>query len=229
MGSDLELFEHFVRNGHLPWWANGDRPRLIHETLVRLIEDAPEALARLLHGLIREDRPLKRLVRQVEDELRPAILGLLAGWSTDAPAALPRVLLAVLREADAASSPATGRDLSAAFWETALATAARSRSVDRLPSTFWVEVLQQVAMRRRIDLLKLVEALRMAAATADGQLRGTLLTTADDLEALIPATASSEVGDEIAGSPREGDGIPSRLMMDSGVVIEKGSIGCHGL
>ncbi len=178
-GSHLELFEHFARNGHLPWWADTTRPRPLDDALDHLLRHAPESLAKSLIVLLQGDRPLRRIIHHFDDDALSRLAGLLAVPRDPASNPLPRELLGILREA--ASPFDLGRNLRGAFWRAALVATASNPEVRRDPSAFCVQVLPRVAAELRIDTATLLAALRRAAATVGRTLRAPLVEAIETL------------------------------------------------
>ena len=178
-GSHLELFEHFARNGHLPWWADTTRPRPLDDALDHLLRHAPESLAKSLIVLLQGDRPLRRIIHHFDDDALSRLAGLLAVPRDPASTPLPRELLGILREA--ASPFDLGRNLRGAFWRAALVATASNPEVRRDPSAFCVQVLPRVAAELRIDTATLLAALRRAAATVGRTLRAPLVEAIETL------------------------------------------------
>ncbi len=67
--SKLELLALFLRTGSLPWWADPSRHDQIEKVVQALLRTAPKSLLQLLRTLIKERRPLMRMVRCLDDSL----------------------------------------------------------------------------------------------------------------------------------------------------------------
>lgn len=92
----LELFEHFVREGYLPWWADSGQRHAPEHSLAVLLNTGPEALKRLLPRLIQEPRCLQRLTGYFNDDCLILMIALLTGAPKHSAASLLQTLSAVL-------------------------------------------------------------------------------------------------------------------------------------
>jgi len=118
----LELFELFIREGHLPWWAESNQRQLPEKSFAALIDTAPNALARLLPKLIREPRSLQRLIGYFDDNHLAAMMSLLCFAPQTLVASLPQTLLmaqAQVRQSSRISAP----HLRATLWQSLLQVA----------------------------------------------------------------------------------------------------------
>ncbi|MGZ4955064.1 MAG: contractile injection system tape measure protein [Methylobacter sp.] len=95
MLAHAELFEHFVREGYLPWWADGSQRQLPEKSFTVLSTSSPDALKRLLPLLIHEPRCLQRLISYFDDSRLIAMTALLTAASEDLTASLVQALSAV--------------------------------------------------------------------------------------------------------------------------------------
>ena len=93
--ADLELFEHFIQQGYLPWWADSRQSRLPETSFTTLVNTKPLALTRLLAKLIQQPRSLQRLISYFNDRHLLTITALLSGAAEDLPTALMQILSAV--------------------------------------------------------------------------------------------------------------------------------------
>jgi len=115
----LELFELFIREGHLPWWAETGQRQLPEKSFAALIDSAPNALARLLPKLIREPRTLQRLISYFDDNHLAAMMSLLCFAPQTLVASLPQTLLmaqALIQQSSRVSAPHSR----AALWQSLL-------------------------------------------------------------------------------------------------------------
>lgn len=90
-----ELFEHFVREGYMPWWADSSQRHTPEKSLAALLNNAPNALKRLLARLIQEPRSLQRLISYFDDSHLIAITALLTSAPKDLTASLLQTLSGV--------------------------------------------------------------------------------------------------------------------------------------
>lgn len=90
-----ELFEHFIREGYMPWWADSSQRHTPEKSLAALLKDAPNALKHLLAKLIQEPRSLQRLISYFDDSHLIAITALLTSASKDLATSLLQTLSAV--------------------------------------------------------------------------------------------------------------------------------------
>ncbi|HEX7288861.1 MAG TPA: contractile injection system tape measure protein, partial [Candidatus Angelobacter sp.] len=75
--SRLELLEHFLVHGTLPFWAPGSAASSLDELLLELEEQTPESLARVLRKCGTQNRVRERMVRQFREPLLQRLLRLL--------------------------------------------------------------------------------------------------------------------------------------------------------
>ncbi|MGZ5076135.1 MAG: contractile injection system tape measure protein, partial [Methylobacter sp.] len=95
MLSHLELFEHFVREGYLPWWADNSQRQLPEKSFAVLLNSDANALKQLLSGLVIEPRCLQRLIGYFDDNHLLAMMVLLTGATEDSAASLVQMLSAI--------------------------------------------------------------------------------------------------------------------------------------
>lgn len=118
----LELFEHFLHKGYLPWWAESSQRELPEKTLAALLNTDPEALKYLLPRLIREPQSLQRLIGYFGDGQLIAIIALLTAAPTDSVTALLQILSAVQAPLHQHSRMPTAH-LRATLWQSLLQVA----------------------------------------------------------------------------------------------------------
>ncbi len=131
IASQLELFDQYLRQGNLPWWADLAATELPQQSLDILLRDAPELLERQLSVLVQDALALRRLVGHFDDRQLAAIAALpLPG---DFPALLFQALLAAGGSMARTSSLPTSR-LRTQLWQSILQTTvfAGSATTDRL-------------------------------------------------------------------------------------------------
>ena len=131
IASQLELFDQYLRQGNLPWWADLAATELPQQSLDILLRDAPELLERQLSVLVQDALALRRLVGHFDDRQLAAIAALpLPG---DFPALLFQALLAAGGSMARTSSLPTSR-LRTQLWQSILHTTvfAGSATTDRL-------------------------------------------------------------------------------------------------
>ena len=93
--ANLQLFEHFVREGNLPWWADNTQSHAPEKSLTALLNSDSKALTHLLVKLIQEPRCLHRLISYFDDEHLVAIMALLTTAPKGVATSLLQTLLAV--------------------------------------------------------------------------------------------------------------------------------------
>lgn len=91
----LQLFEHFVREGYLPWWADNTQSLAPEKSFTALLNSAPNALANSLIKLIQEPRCLHRLISYFDDDRLIAMMALLTGSTKDLVSTLLLTLQAI--------------------------------------------------------------------------------------------------------------------------------------
>jgi len=156
--SQLELLDFFARTGSLPWWADLLQPLLLNDILQGLIRDAPVPLACLMRELVREPRPLKRLVVHYDEEVLLELCRLLAPYLEASLDQFPRELTTLLQK----SRPVAGRtqaQLRQIVWLGILRTAGLDGWQHREPSAFWREVLLQIALALGVTYAFLVSGI----------------------------------------------------------------------
>jgi hypothetical protein len=75
--AQLQLLEYFLREGHLPWWADNSQRHVPESCLNVLLERDPKALAHLLKTLLPDSRCLHRIISYFDDEQLANILAIL--------------------------------------------------------------------------------------------------------------------------------------------------------
>lgn len=76
--SRLELFDHFIRSGTLPWWVEKTSREKMESILDRLTSTCPGELARIVEDGVRDNRRLDRIIHQFSDEALHKIIQLLS-------------------------------------------------------------------------------------------------------------------------------------------------------
>jgi len=82
--SQLELFEHFINTGTLPWWANEMDAGELDENLHSLVAVAPDELADVIIRLVDDAAKLKRLVYQFSDRALLSVAAIILRHSNPA-------------------------------------------------------------------------------------------------------------------------------------------------
>jgi hypothetical protein len=168
--ADLELFDHFIRTGTVPWWADVADRDLLPATLERLLGRAPRTLRRTIVAAADGERTLGRIVRACSDRLLDRLAAVLAPrWSTVCPG-LGSAVIAILgswRQGQGES--ARGERAHAErhlLWEEILRAAiAEDVSAAEAPRVFGA-VLRRVARRRQLDYHSLAADLHRGLADA---------------------------------------------------------------
>ena len=118
----LELFELFIREGYLPWWAETGQRQLPEKSFAALINTEPNALARLLPKLIREPRSRQRLISYFDDNHLAAMMALLCFAPQTLVTSLLQTLLMVQAQVQQ-SSRVSAPHLRATLWQSLLQVA----------------------------------------------------------------------------------------------------------
>jgi hypothetical protein len=168
--ADLELFDHFIRTGTVPWWADVADRDLLPAALERLLGRAPRTLRRTIVAAADGERTLGRIVRACSDRLLDRLAAVLAPrWSTVCPG-LGSAVIAILgswRQGQGES--ARGERAHAErhlLWEEILRAAiAEDVSAAEAPRVFGA-VLRRVARRGQLDYRSLVTELHRGLADA---------------------------------------------------------------
>lgn len=221
-GSQLELFETFVRTGTLPWWADASHPQLLEENLKYLLSNSPDALRSLLQNLLQETNSLKRIINHYTDKQLAEIAGLfvLPSYKQNIAAYHP-ILVRILHKIRIGSSWSAGY-LRKTLWTHLLLVASvggREYSTERkfyqavlkrlgrelgsIRNSLIVE-MQEVLKNNKINvgisiqekfaqLLKIDELSRLEPVSGDDK---TKLTRNVDKHPTLPPT-SKIIGDEI--------------------------------
>jgi hypothetical protein len=168
--ADLELFEHFIRTGTVPWWADVADRNLLPAAVARLLGRAPRTLRRTIVAAADGERTLRRIVRAFSDGLLDHLAAVLAPrWSAACPG-LGSAVIAIVgsrREGQGKSARAerahAERHL---LWEEILRAAiAEDASAAEAPRIFGA-VLRRVARRRQLDYHSLAADLHRVLADA---------------------------------------------------------------
>lgn len=93
--SQWELFELFVRQGTLPWWADARQAKLPESSLDFLLNEAPVILQNRLPKLVRDASARKRLTMSFDDRRLSRMLSLLVPELSDYPGALEKAFSAL--------------------------------------------------------------------------------------------------------------------------------------
>jgi hypothetical protein len=175
----LELFEHFVREGYLPWWADSSQRQLPEKTLVALLNIDPNALKGLLARLIQEPRSLQRLISYFDDSRLVTIMALLTAAPEDSATALHQTLSAVQAPLHQLSRMPISR-LRATLWESLLQVAragdpgisrhtdflmtvsARWAKLQGLPHQVLIDCLQQLESSQTVVDNQWLQAIRLS-------------------------------------------------------------------
>ncbi|HEY8037542.1 MAG TPA: contractile injection system tape measure protein [Methylobacter sp.] len=159
----LELFEHFVREGYLPWWADSSQRQLPEKTFAALLNIDPNVLKGSLARLIQEPRSLQRLISYFDDSRLVAIVALLTAAPEDLATSLHQTLSAVQAPLHQLSRMPISRSR-ATLWESLLQVARAddpviSRHADFLTTVTarWAK-LQGLSHQALIDCLQQLES-----------------------------------------------------------------------
>ncbi|MGZ8157291.1 MAG: contractile injection system tape measure protein [Methylobacter sp.] len=95
MQAHLELFEHFVREGCLPWWADSTQSHMPEKSFTALQNNDPQTLTYLLIKLIQEPRCLQRLINYFGDGYLVTMTVLITAASKELATSLLQTLQAV--------------------------------------------------------------------------------------------------------------------------------------
>ena len=150
--SELDLLEHFIQEGYLPWWADSRQRHLPEITLINLLKTESEALRQLLVRLIKEPRSLRRLLSYFNNDYLQIITVLLSASSED----LVIKLLSILREAQGSIhqqsiSPAVQASIQSEPIDSPVLTPLHSPiSQLRLKATCWQSLLQVLVTGRPV-------------------------------------------------------------------------------
>ncbi|MGR9014055.1 MAG: contractile injection system tape measure protein [Gammaproteobacteria bacterium] len=125
--SHLELFEHFVRKGSLPWWADSSQRNTPEKSLAALLSSNATALKHLLARLIQDPRCLQRLISYFDDSQLVAMMALLTA-NKDLTASLLQTLSAVYAPLHQHSGIPVSQ-LRAALWQSLLQIAITANPV----------------------------------------------------------------------------------------------------
>ncbi|MBL8424267.1 MAG: hypothetical protein JNK06_12365, partial [Candidatus Accumulibacter phosphatis] len=163
--ADQELFDHFIRTGTVPWWADVADRDLLPAALERLLGRAPRTLRRTIVAAADGERTLGRVVRACSDCLLDQLAAVLAPRWTAACPGLGSAWIAFFgsrREGQGESARAERHLL----WEEILRAAiAEDVSAAEAPRVFGA-ILRRVARRRQLDYRSLVTELYRRLADA---------------------------------------------------------------
>ncbi|MBN8447460.1 contractile injection system tape measure protein [Accumulibacter sp.] len=163
--ADLELFDHFIRTGTVPWWADVADRDLLPAALERLLGRAPRTLRRTIVAAADGERTLGRIVRACSDDLLDQLAAVLAPRWTAACPGLGSAWIAFFgwrREGQGESARAERHLL----WDEILRAAiAEDVSATEAPRVFSA-VLRRFARRRQLDGRSLMAELHHVLADA---------------------------------------------------------------
>ncbi len=216
--SRLELVAQFARGGHLPWWADASRPRLLDEAIAFLLPRAGPSLWTLVRSFADERAPLLRLVGHCDDERLAALAGaLLASSRPDVPVR-PAEVHALLR-AHRAIPRITSSAFRMSVWMGVLQVACieDAAAVESAgPVGFWREALVRTALEAGVTYEALVTGLLDHVGRGGAGWPETLTEVVRRLATLLgrkgePVLAEGDgasrgEGSEEAPEPREGGG-----------------------
>jgi len=143
-GSQHELLAFFARTGDLPWWADPSASHLLQDAVADLSRNRPKVLLRLCRELLREVKPLQRIVRYFEDPVLcgfctlpvPSLHGSFCGTQ---PA-----LLRLLKSSQIKGAVTEGA-MRNIFWEATFRVSYARQGESTPPQVFWQDVLLRVA------------------------------------------------------------------------------------
>lgn len=227
--SRLEMFVTYARTGCLPWWADASAPDLLDGAIDLLVDKSPGSLRRILPKLAADRRALQRIVRSLDTGRLAHLAAIQSGLDHAAIARSMRQLIAVI-ETDSVLSrafPGSGagnreaRAVRHGAWEAALTAVVQKDARTDVPG-FWRMVLNQVAVRSRIDYRTLLTRLNGAAGRRDAR------RLAEDLQgivrSLIGQLPSARPGGRAAAANRrhQADPGPDRVPGNGGNRIVHG-------
>jgi hypothetical protein len=198
--SQLELFAFFARTGSLPWWADTSQPRLLDECLQHLIHTAPEPLRRLMQHLIREQRPLRRLVYHYADELLARLSGVLAPSLQPSLARDPQELIVVLQKTRVMADKSAAQ-LRQSVWTNILYVAGLEGEQHRTPEPFYQAVLIRVATELGLPYASLIADLHQVLQAGQEAMAIELKNTLETLyreHAHVETTGSETIAQRLA-------------------------------
>jgi transcriptional regulator with XRE-family HTH domain len=132
IASHLELFSLFVRQGLLPWWADFQQAKLPENSLDYLLQEAPDALRRLLLELVRDKYALQRLICHFNDSRLLSLVELAIPTLSDFPAFLYEALIAAGGNTLMQLSGVPPSRWREQLWQTIMQTAVLANPPDRL-------------------------------------------------------------------------------------------------
>jgi len=141
--SDLELIEHFLKTGALPWWSQKPTSSSVEKLFLDLLKDVPERIQSLLKATLLRESSRQRLVYQFSDIvleravelLQPGQQKQVQNWRYD--------IERMMKETAPLLKPTSEYRL--LFWETILASARRQGlTEERKLLQFFIELTAQV-------------------------------------------------------------------------------------
>ncbi|MGZ4968095.1 MAG: contractile injection system tape measure protein [Methylobacter sp.] len=196
--SHLELLEHFVREGYLPWWADNSQRQLPEKSFIVLLNDDPGALKQLLSGLIQESRCLQRLISYFDDSRLLAMTSLLTA-SKHSAASLVQTL-SVVQEPLHQLSRLPVAQLRTALWQSLLQVAVAGTPVISSHSEFLTAVTVRWAKLQGLSHQVLVGCLQQLVAS-QGMTNNEWLQTVRLLSAAVEQTLVEKVIDDDSATP----------------------------
>ena len=157
---DLELFEHFLASGGLPWWADRADRQLLDANLRALLDRAPQAVRQALRAARAPRQAWRRLALAYPDDLLDQLADSLASGG---PAALPAsgsAWLALLQRTAPPGSTAQG--LRTLWWEEVLRALAAGAPWQGGADSGVQALLARVARRLGTDYPALLAGLHRA-------------------------------------------------------------------
>lgn len=155
----LELFELFIREGYLPWWAEISQRQLPEKSFAALIETAPNALKRLLPKLIQEPRSRQRLISHFGDNDLVVMMALLCSVPKTLVASLLQTLLDMQAQVQQ-SSRVSASNVRAALWQSLLQVAIAGDPVISRHAEFLTAVITRWASLQGLSHQVLVNCLQ---------------------------------------------------------------------
>jgi len=191
VASQLELFEQFVRQGCVPWWADLAQPGQPQQSLNWLLHNAPDPLKKLLPELVSDAIALSRLAGHFDDLSLAALAVLPLPSFADFPALLFRALLAAGSSMTRTVSLSPSR-LRMQLWQSILQTA-----VFAVPSAdgrlrFFQGVTRRWAILLSCSQAALLDRLALALPLGEASLTNLLETLLSD----FAATGATHVADK---------------------------------
>jgi hypothetical protein len=212
MLAHVELFEHFVREGYLPWWADSSQRQLPEKSFAVLLNSAPDALKRLLSGLIHEPRCLQRLISYFDDKRLVAMMALLTEAPKDSAASLVQTLTAVQAPLHQRSRmPASG--LRTTLWQSLLQVAVAGEPVIFSHAEFLTAVIVRWAKLQGLPDKTLVGCLQQLLSSQ-------VAINNEWLQTLAPADhISATLAEEDAGESHAAAGKLRPMQPKAGIAV----------